>query len=319
MALKDAGVPTVAEPAFEQRVAAVRRFNRFYTKQIGILREGYLESPFSLTEVRVLYEVAHHEETAARELSKELGLDAGYLSRILRGFKKRGLISAQPSKTDGRQRVLRLTDRGQSAFATLNSRSHSDIGTLLDSLAPANQERVVKAMQAIEELLGSPPERRVPYLLRPHQPGDMGWVVSRHGTLYAEEYGWDEQFEALVASIVAKFIQQYDPKRERCWIAEVDGENVGSVFLVKDSEKVGRLRLLLVEPKARGMGVGTRLVDECVRFGRRVGYQKITLWTNDVLHAARRIYEVAGFRLVHTEPHHSFGHDLVGETWELDL
>jgi len=309
----------VTEPDFEQRVAAVRRFNRFYTKQIGILREGYLESPFSLTEVRVLYELAHRDETSASALSKELGLDPGYLSRLLRGFRKRGLIDRQPSRTDGRQRVLRLTERGQDAFATLNRRSHRDIGVMLNALSAADQDRVVKAMHTIEGLLGARPERNVPYLLRPHQPGDMGWVVSRHGVLYADEYGWDEHFEALVAGIVAKFIEQFDPKRERCWIAEVDGESVGSVFLVNESETVARLRLLLVEPKARGLGIGTRLVHECMRFARRVGYRKITLWTNSVLQDARRIYEATGFHLVHEEPHHSFGHDLIGETWELVL
>ncbi len=307
------------EASFDGRVAAVRRFNRFYTKQIGILREGYLESPFSLTAVRVLYELAHLEKTTASELCKELGLDAGYLSRILRGFRKRGLIDKTPSKTDGRQTILSLTERGQSAFAALNARSHNEIAAMLGALSTPDQDRLVKAMDAIESLLGAQPEHKTPYLLRPHQPGDMGWVVQRHGVLYSQEYGWDERFEALVASIVAKFIQEFDPKRERCWIAEMNGENVGSVFLVKESDAVAKLRLMLVEPKARGYGIGTRLVSECERFARRVGYQKITLWTNSVLVAARRIYEKASYRLVHEEPHHSFGHDLIGETWELKL
>lgn len=307
------------EIGFDARVAAVRRFNRFYTKQIGVLREGYLESPFSLTAVRVLYEIAHLEKTTASELCRELGLDAGYLSRILRGFRKRGLIDRTPSRTDGRQTLLSLTERGQNAFAALNARSRNEIAAMLGALSTPDQDRLVKAMDAIETLLGARPEHKTPYLLRPHQPGDMGWVVQRHGVLYSQEYGWDERFEALVASIVAKFIQEFDPKRERCWIAEMDGGNVGSVFLVKESDTVARLRLMLVEPKARGYGIGTRLVSECERFARRVGYQKITLWTNSVLVAARHIYEKAGYRLVHEEPHHSFGHDLIGETWDLKL
>jgi GNAT superfamily N-acetyltransferase len=214
---------------------------------------------------------------------------------------------------------LWLTEQGQEAFAMLNGRSHNEIEAMLNELSTEDQTRLVEAMLVIEGLLGAQPEHKVPYLLRAHQPGDMGWVVHRHGVLYAEEYGWDEQFEALVADIVAKFIQNYDPKRERCWIAEKDGENVGSVFLVKQSDTLAKLRLLLVEPKARGLGIGTRLVDECIRFARRAGYRKTTLWTNNVLLAARHIYEKAGFRLVHEEPHYSFGHDLIGETWELEL
>jgi DNA-binding MarR family transcriptional regulator/GNAT superfamily N-acetyltransferase len=296
----------------------VRRFNRFYTKQIGVLHEGLLHSPFSLTEARVLYELAHGQTTAS-EISNVLEVDAGYLSRILRGFKKHGLIDKQPSPTDGRQSVLRLTAQGQEAFAGLNARSRDEIGAVLGTLSPTDQARLVEAMHTIERLLGAEAEEKVSYLLRPHQPGDMGWVVQRHGVLYAEEYGWDEQFEALVAGIVAEFVTRYDPKRERCWIAEIAGEIVGSVFLVSKSETVAKLRLLLVEPKARGRGIGARLVDECIRFARRAGYQKITLWTNSVLLPARHIYEKAGFRMVHAEPHHSFGHDLVGETWELDL
>lgn len=309
----------MAKTDLSQRVEAVRRFNRFYTQQIGVLQEGLLRSPFSLTEARVIYELAHHEKTTATELGNELGLDAGYLSRILSSFKKRGLIDKQPSKSDGRQSILWLTEQGQEAFAMLNVRSHNEIEAMLNELSTEDQKRLVEAMLVIERSLGAQPEHKVPYLLRPHQPGDTGWVVHRHGVLYAEEYGWDEQFEALVADIVAKFIQNYDPKRERCWIAEKGGENVGSVFLVKQSDTVAKLRLLLVEPKARGLGIGTRLVDECIRFARRAGYRKITLWTNNVLLAARHIYEKAGFRPVHEEPHHSFGHDLIGETWELEL
>ncbi len=304
----------------DQRIAAVRRFNRFYTPLIGLLNEGYLQSPFSLTQVRVLYELAHREKTTASELCQELKLDAGYLSRILGGFRKQILIEQKPSKVDGRQNILSLTEQGQQVFAPLDRRSHGQIGALLGRLPAEDQIRVVEAMRVIEALLGaSPPEPKVPYVLRSHRSGDMGWVVHRHGVLYAQEYGWDEQFEALVASIVAKFIQNYDPKRECCWIAERDGESVGSVFLVNESETVARLRLMLVEPKARGLGIGTRLVEECVHFARSAGYRKIVLWTNSVLAAARHIYQKAGFRLVHEEAHRSFGHDLIGETWELDL
>jgi DNA-binding MarR family transcriptional regulator/N-acetylglutamate synthase-like GNAT family acetyltransferase len=303
----------------DQRVAAVRRFNRFYTRQIGVLQEGYLDSPFSLAEVRVLYELAHRPQTTASDLVRDLGLDAGYLSRIIRGFKKRGLVAAAPSLTDGRHRLLSLTEQGRTVFAPLHARSHHDIGVMLDGLVPADQDRLLAAMHTIENLLGATPERKVPYLLRPPYPGDLGWVVHRHGVLYAEEYGWDERFEALVATIVAGFIETHDPKRERCWIAERDGAIVGSVLLVKQSPEVAKLRLLLVEPAARGLGIGARLVAECERFARVAGYETITLWTNDVLHAARHLYQRAGYRLVHQEPHHSFGHDLIGETWELAL
>lgn len=302
-----------------QHVEAVRRFNRFYTKQIGVLTDGYLSTPFSLTEARVIYELAHQETTTATELGNELGLDAGYLSRILRNFTKQGLIDKQPSPNDGRQSLVRLTEQGQAAFATLNARSHADFEIMLGKLSTEEQRRLVEAMRTIEQLLSDQLVHQVPYILRPHQPGDMGWVVHRHGVLYAQEYGWDEQFEALVATIVAEFIQRYDPKRERCWLAEMNGEVVGSVFLVKKSDSVAKLRLLLVEPNARGFGIGTRLIDECIRFARLAGYATITLWTNSVLIAARRLYEHAGFSLVQAEPHHSFGHDLIGETWELDV
>ena len=302
-----------------QQVAAVRRFNRFYTKQIGVLTEGFLDSPFSLAEARVIYELAQHETVTATELASELGLDPGYLSRIVRGFKKHHLVSTQPSLQDGRQRLLRLTEAGQEAFARLNGRSAHDIEATLNQLTAEDQGRLITAMNTIEELLGSQPEHKVPYILRLPQPGDMGWVVHRHGLLYAQEYGWDEQFEGLVAQVVAEFIQEFQPKRERCWIAEMNGEVVGSVFLVKKTENIAKLRLLLVEPKARGLGIGRRLVQECIRQARRLGYQTLTLWTNSNLVTARHIYEQLGFRLVDEEPHHSFGHDLVGETWELEL
>jgi len=303
----------------QQRIEAVRRFNRFYTRRIGVLREGLLGSPFSLVEARIIYEMAQHGQTTATRLCRELGLDGGYLSRILRRFEKADLIDKRRSETDGRQSLLRLTESGQEAFAALDSRSRHEIGTLLGELSHEDQDRLVGAMHRVEILLDARPERRAPYLLRPHEPGDMGWLVHRHAVLYAEEYGWDESFEALVARIVAEFLDRFDPKAERCWIAEKDGEIVGSVFLVQKSKRVAKLRLLLVEPKARGLGIGTRLVDECLRFARRVGYRKITLWTNSVLTAARPIYERAGFQLVDEAPHHSFGHDLIGQTWELDL
>ena len=309
----------MAETEFDTRVAAVRRFNRFYTRQIGLLDEGYLKSAFSLSEVRVLYELAHQDRPTAAGLSRELGLDPGYLSRVLQGFEKRRLISRTRSEADGRQSHLGLTARGQAAFAPLERRSHQEIGEIVAALPVPEQIRLVEAMHAIESILGARPEQKAPYILRPHQPGDMGWVVHRHGALYAQEYGWDERFEALVAEVVARFVHGFDAKRERCWIAEKDGEIVGSVFLVKRSKTVAQLRLLLVEPKARGLGVGERLVDECLRFARQAGYRKITLWTNSILRAARHIYEKAGFRLVHQEKHRSFGHDLVGETWERPL
>ena len=310
----------MATPAPSQpRAAAVRRFNRFYTKQIGLLRNGYLQSSLSLTEVRVLYELAHRDGPTASELSKELELDSGYLSRILLGFKKSGYLRRQPSERDARQNHLYLTAKGKRTFAQLDLKTQGEIEAMLGRLAPGDQTRLIEAMHTIERLLGAPSEQKTPYLLRPHRPGDMGWVIHRHGALYAQEYGWDEHFEALVAEIAAKFINKFDPKRERCWIAEKDGANVGSVFLVRESQRVARLRLLLVEPSTRGLGIGHRLVEECTRFARQTGYKKITLWTQSILHAARHIYEKAGYRLAHQERHREFGYDLVGETWDLDL
>jgi DNA-binding MarR family transcriptional regulator/N-acetylglutamate synthase-like GNAT family acetyltransferase len=307
------------QPVLDRQVDAVRHFNRFYTRQIGVLNEGLLQSTFSLAEVRVLYELAQRENSTATELGKELRLDPGYLSRILSRLEKAGLVQRRSSAADGRQSLLQLTGTGRHTFASLNARSNQEIADLLHGLPQDQQGRLVEAMQSIERLLDRSAPVGVPYLLRPHQPGDMGWVVHRHGVLYAREYGWDEQFEALVAGIVAKFLQHFDPKRERCWMAEREGEIVGSVFLVKKTARVAQLRLLLVEPSARGLGIGTRLVEECVSFARRAGYRTVTLWTNDVLHSARRLYQQAGFRLVKEEPHHSFGHDLVAQTWELTL
>jgi len=312
-------MPTSTATATDQRATAVRRFNRFYTRQIGVLNEGLLQSPFTLSEARVLYELAQRQGPSASQLSAELGLDAGYLSRMLRRFERCGLIARQRSEADGRRSLVALSRKGRAAFATLDARSHDEVREMLSRLAEPDQRRLLEAMRTVERLLGVPSRPAPGYLLRSHQPGDMGWVVHRHGVLYAQEYGWDEQFEALVADIVAQFLRRFDPKRERCWIAEREGDIVGSVFLVKESDTVAKLRLLLVEPSARGLGIGNRLVTECVRTARRLGYRKLTLWTQQSLHAARRIYQQAGFRLVGSEPHHSFGHDLIGETWDLDL
>jgi len=302
-----------------EKIETVRRFNRFYTKQIGVLDEGLLESPFSLTEARVIYELANREKASATELVNELGLDAGYLSRMLRGFEKRKLIEKSVSETDARQSVLKLTKQGRKEFENLNRLTRNQIEEILNDLSPAEQNRLLAAMKAIEELLGTTTQENFSYILRTPQPGDYGWVIQSNGSLYAQEYGWDENYEALVAQIVAEFVKNYDSKKERCWIAEKDGENVGSVFLVKDSATIAKLRLLIVDPKARGLGIGKRLVDECTRFARQVGYKKITLWTNSVLLAARSLYQKAGYQLVKSEKHHSFGHDLTGETWELEL
>jgi DNA-binding MarR family transcriptional regulator len=309
----------VADSEFSERVEAVRRFNRFYTKRIGVLHEGLVGSPFSLAEARVLYELASSGQTTATHLGRELGVDGGYLSRILRRFDRAGLIDRKRSESDGRQRPLRLTGPGREAFAALDSRSRGENGAMLGALPRADQRRLIAAMRTVEDLLGATPKERAPYLIRPHQPGDLGWIVHRHGLLYAEEYGWDETFEALVARIAADFLDNLDPKAERCWIAEKDGEIAGCVLLVRRSKRVAKLRLLLVEPKARGLGIGARLVEECLRFARRAGYRKVTLWTNSVLTAARHLYENAGFTLVDEAPHHSFGQDLIGQTWTRDL
>lgn len=300
-------------------VEAVRRFSRFYTRQIGVLHQGYNGSEFSLTEARIIYELAHREAATATDLGKALDLDAGYLSRTLKGFVERGLVQRQASDVDARQYLVSLTELGQQRFAQLNARSRSDMAQMLSALTPRQQQRLINAMSEIETLLSAQPERSAPYILRPHQPGDIGWAVQRHGEFYAQEYGFDETFEALAAEIGAKFLKEFDPKKERAWIAEKDGENVGCVFLVRQSDEVAKLRMLLVDPKARGHGIGKRLVEECIRFARRRGYKKITLWTNDILVAACHIYKQCGFKLVAEERHHSFGHHLVGQTWELTL
>ena len=309
----------MAEPSLAERIDAVRRFNRFYTRKIGVLHEGLLESAFSLAEVRVLYEIFHRSNPTATELARDLDLDAGYLSRILRGFKSRGFLTKKTSDADGRQSYLALTQKGRAAFSPLDMKARLEVAAMLERLPPGAQARLVAAMRDIEELLGARHSERSAIILREHQPGDMGTVVERHGALYAREYGYDAEFEALVADIVAHFLRNFDPKRERCWIAERDGEFLGSVFLVKKNATVAKLRLLLVEPRARGLGLGKKLVEECVKFARQAGYKKVTLWTQADLYAARAIYAKAGFKRVRSEAHHSFGKDLVAETWELKL
>ncbi|MDQ2905675.1 MAG: bifunctional helix-turn-helix transcriptional regulator/GNAT family N-acetyltransferase [Ktedonobacteraceae bacterium] len=305
--------------ASEESIAAVRQFNRFFTRQIGVLREGLLHSPYALTEARLLFELGQGNQVTASRLGRELGLDAGYLSRILVRLEQQGLLERVRSEADGRQLLLSLTVEGREAFALLDQRSREEVSEMLVDLSAEDQQRLLKAMQTIESMLTNGFKFSAPFVLRPHEPGDMGWVTHRHGVLYAQEYGWNEHFEALVAQIVSDFITNYRSERERCWIAEMNGEIIGSVFVVRSSDTVAKLRLLLVEPKARGLGLGTRLVEECVRFARRRGYQKLMLWTNSVLVEARHIYEKTGFQRIAEEGHHSFGHDLIGETWELVL
>jgi DNA-binding MarR family transcriptional regulator/GNAT superfamily N-acetyltransferase len=304
-----------------QRTGAVRRFNRFYTRQIGVLRKTYLDSPYSLGEMRVLYEIAHGDGITASAIGRALDLDAGYLSRVLRNFEKRGLLARKPSAEDARQSHLTLTARGRKAFAPAEERSQRDVAAMLGKLRTDDQAKLIAAMQTIENLLAGNPEAGPSrdYILRPPKPGDFGWIVARHAEVYAQEYGWTEPFEGLCAQIVADFANKNDPTCERCWIAEVNGENVGTVMLVKDSEEVARVRLLLVDPKGRGLGLGARLVDECVRFSRQAGYKKITLWTHSILTAARHIYEKAGFTLTSSEPRHSWSKDVVAEYWDLRL
>jgi DNA-binding MarR family transcriptional regulator/GNAT superfamily N-acetyltransferase len=306
-------------PEIAEHVAALRRFNRFYTQRIGVLREGWVRSPFTLAQARVLYELVQRDRPTATELANDLALDRGYLSRILRDFEAAGLIRREVSETDGRRSFLLVTERGRRKFAPVEASSVSEVRGLLDPLKPTDRAKLVKATRMIEQVLGAEPKQHPAYTLRPPRPGDMGWIVSRHAILYAQEYGWTDPFEGLCAQIVADFVNNFDARRERCWIAEAGGENAGCVMLVKDTDDAARLRLLLVEPSARGLGIGGRLVDECVEFARAAGYRKITLWTHSVLFAARHLYQQAGFQLVSSEPRHSWGQDVVSEIWDLPL
>jgi DNA-binding MarR family transcriptional regulator/N-acetylglutamate synthase-like GNAT family acetyltransferase len=306
------------EPIAAQ-IATVRDFNRFYTRKIGVLDEGLLASDFTLTEARILFELAHRGETTAADLVRELSLDPGYLSRILKKLRKRRLLVGKTDASDGRTTRLALSGAGRAAFAPLDQASDRSVAQLLEPLPAAGRAELVGAMETIRAALEPGRTERESYLLRPHRPGDIGWIIHRQARIYHEEYGWDETYEALIAGILGEFVANFDPRHERAWIAERAGSVVGSVFVVRQSDEIARLRLLYVEPSARGLGLGSRLVDECVRFARDRGYRALTLWTNDVLVAARRIYQAAGFRLVESAPHHSFGHDLNGQTWTLDL
>jgi DNA-binding MarR family transcriptional regulator/GNAT superfamily N-acetyltransferase len=303
----------------DDQIAVVRAFNRFYTRKLGVLDQHLMKSPFSLSEARVLYELAHREDLAAKEIGIELGLDPGYLSRIIQSFDENGLITRKPLPADRRQYRLSLTAKGRQAFARLDRSSHDDVADMLAALPCGDGKRLIEAMAVIERLLGATGVSPPPAILREPRPGDMGWVVQSHGSLYASEYGFDGSFEGLVAEIAAKYLASFDASRERCWIADIDGAQVGSVFLVRHTDEVAKLRLLLVDPAGRGQGLGTRLVAECIAFAQACGYRKITLWTQSILLAARKIYQDAGFVLVATEPHRSFGQSLIGETWELEL
>ena len=300
-------------------IAAVRAFNRFYTRKLGVLDQHLGRSPYSLSEARVLYELAHRDDLTAKDIGIELGLDPGYLSRIVQNFDEKGLITRKPLASDRRQFQLSLSAKGRQAFAKLNLSSQNEVAAMLATLSSGDATRLTGAMGTIEQLLEPTARRRAPFLLRSHRIGDIGWVVSSQAAAYAEDYGWDISYEVLVAEICAQFIKTYDSAREHCWIAEVDGERVGSIFLVNGGDGVAKLRLLGVEKKARGLGVGRALVEQCIRTAREMGYSKMTLWTQSILLAARGIYQSTGFKRVAEEKHHSFGVDLVGETWELDL
>src|SRR3954451_17022723 len=299
-------------------VAAIRAFNRFYTARVGALRDGLLATAHPLPEARVLYELGQRETTDARDRRRALELDAGYLSRLLGSLEVQGLVARERSAADARRQLVTLTTNGRAAYATLDERSANEIATVLDGLAAHDRARLRVAMDTVREVLDGAP-RPTPFVLRPPRPGDYGWVVQRHGALYADEYGWDETFEALVARVVADYAHDHDADREAAWIAEVGGRPAGSIFCVRVDDDTAKLRLLLVEPAARGMGIGEALVDECVRFARTAGYEQLVLWTNDVLTGARRLYERAGFALVKAEPYRGFDHDLVGEDWALRL
>jgi DNA-binding MarR family transcriptional regulator/GNAT superfamily N-acetyltransferase len=307
--------------ALTGEAANFRRFNRMYTRFIGTLNEGLLNSDYTLAEARVLYELATRVAPKASEIAEELGVDPAYLSRMLGKFERESLLNRKASKQDGRYAELKLTARGKSAFKKLNALSQQQAHTILHGLPPTARMELMHCMQTIESILMKVDRNPLPQVLRPHRVGDMGWVVYRESVSYAEQYGWDQTFEALVANIVEGFVTNFDPSRERCWIAEIDGQNVGHIFLVKHPSQphTAKLRLLFVEPCARGIGLGDALVNECIRFARTAGYRRVVLWTQSILTVARRIYERAGFRLIKEEPHHSFGHDLIGQEWELKL
>lgn len=305
----------VADP----HVSAVREFNRFYTQKIGVLGAGLLDSDYTLTEVRVLYEIAHRQRPLASDLVRDLGLDAGYLSRILAKFVRRGWLKRERSGDDARKAHLHLTTKGKAAFQSLDVRAREEIGALLAPMPREEQVKLQGHLQNVQSLLGAAPARTDALQLREHRPGDIGWIVQKHGELYAQEYGWNTDFEALVAEICAKFLRELDPVAERCWIAERNGARVGCIMLVRHSRTVAKLRLLLVDPSQRGLGVGNALVKECLAFARTAGYRKVTLWTQSILSAARKLYEGHGFRKMAAEPHESFGAKLVAETWELEL
>jgi DNA-binding MarR family transcriptional regulator/GNAT superfamily N-acetyltransferase len=307
------------DTTLEHQIAAVRGFSRFYTRKLGIIEPKLLDSPWTLQEARIIYEIAERQNCTATDLVRALGLDAGFLSRTLQALQRRQIVTRQPSKTDRRVTELALTAKGRAAFAELDSRSRGVVAALLGKLDARERAAIVGAMTTIEQTLEPPAKPPTGFLLRSHRPGDIGWIVSRHGAIYAQEYGWDISFEALVAEIAAQFIRSHDPSREHCWIAETGGEPVGSILLVRASDEAAKLRLLLVEKKARGLGVGRALTEQCIRFARQAGYRSITLWTQSILVAAREIYQRAGFRRIKEERHHSFGVDLVGETWELKL
>lgn len=304
------------------RAEALRRFNRVHTSLVGLLQQAYLDSGFSLTEVRVIYEIANRDGLTITDLARDLILDNGYLSRLVRGLKDRQLITSAVSQTDARQQVLALTAEGAELYRSLSSRSQSEMMQLISGLEEQDQRSLMTALQSAATLLARASGRPAPtpiVTLRSHRPGDMGWVIAAHGRIYATEFGWDHTFEAMVADIAAAFLRDFDPEREHCWMAEIDGVPVGSVTIVSKSRAEAQLRLLIIDPSARGLRLGERLVNECIRFAKSKGYGKLVLWTNDNLHAARRIYQKAGFRLVEEEPHHSFGVDLVGQNWELEL
>ncbi|TNC26164.1 bifunctional helix-turn-helix transcriptional regulator/GNAT family N-acetyltransferase [Amycolatopsis alkalitolerans] len=306
------------DPQLLDRVARVRAFNRLYTGVIGALDEGLVGTDYSLSEARVLYELEQQGVTELTRLRGRLGMDAGYASRLLARLESRGLLTRERSESDARRQVLRLTEAGRDAQHSLEQRTIDQIGKLLDQFTDEDQDRLLRSMRAITTLVGDE-ARDSTVVLRPPRPGDLGWVVQRNGAIYAQEYGWDATYEALVARIVADYAENHDPKREAAWIAELDGERAGCVFCVRGSdERTAKLRLLIVEPGARGHGLGKRLVTECLTFAKAHGYTAMELWTNSVLTAARAIYAKAGFELVASEQHHSFGQDLVGETWRLE-